>query len=133
MTQQAVQQGVPAGHPSQENAALHNGAAGKAVTAVNGVLPVKVDGQYNKLRLTLRDPIVHDGRTYREFTFREVNLGDVTILQEEGEGPIALSKIFSNMTNKEVPADVFLQLPAKEMALVVGFFTGCMQGLRAPG
>lgn len=121
--------GVPNGAAAQNQQQLANGVSSAAVATAQSIQFARVEKPYSKFYLELREPISFNGKSYQQLAFREVAMCDVSIVQEKGDGPEAMAEVFSNMSG--APAQVFLQMPTKELALLLGFFTECMSGLNA--
>lgn len=121
-------QGQPNGAAPVQQQPLANSVSPAAIQASEKQQFIKVDEPYNELRLELRKPVVFEGKTYSQMVFREVNLGDMTLLDEGDDQMAGQIAVFSAMTNHQVPAEVFKLMPAREVGKILVFLEACLDG-----
>lgn len=135
MNQQPVNQAVGQANGAAQvpQQPLANNASPAAIQASQKQQFIKVDEPYNELRLELRKPIIFDGKTYSQMIFREVNLGDMTLLDESDDQMAGQLAVFSAMTNNQVPPEVFQLMPAREVGKILSFLEACLEGFPMRG
>lgn len=75
--------------------------------------------------LTLKNPIKVGGAEYQVITLREPTVRDLRILtgkQAQNDPITASNQLYSQLTDAQIPAEVFDRMPVREMKKITAWF-----------